>query len=281
VCGTTLNIGSAPWHFNCPACGYERSNLISAINDPEVHQNINESFRENGLHPLRASNFKTLVDQTKKFNAAASPPSLLDVGAAHGWFLDAAKSDFQVLGIEPDEATFAKATAQNRSIRCGYFPDVLKKGERFDVIVFNDVIEHMPDIESVLKECHTRLNASGLLVLNLPCNKGIFYRVAKIFNKMGVHGFFERLWQKGMPSPHVHYFNEDNLKTLVSRLGFTEVYCGTLPSLRLRGLYARISYSGNINIINRVVLYVCIALSLPFLSLLPKDIMYGIYRRVA
>ncbi len=37
--------------------------------------------------------------------------------------------------------------------RKGYFPDALDKKEKFDVIVFNDVIEHIPNIEGALASC--------------------------------------------------------------------------------------------------------------------------------
>jgi SAM-dependent methyltransferase len=278
VCGNDLDHGEASWHFVCPVCHYETSDLIPAINKTEIRGIIDEELRESGLYSLRSNNFNTLIDIIKK-HGTATAPVLLDVGAAYGWFLDSAKADFQAYGIEPDEAVFARAAAKGKPIRLGYFPDALKKGEKFDVIVFNDVIEHIPDIESILKECHARLNIGGLLVLNLPGSQGIFYRVAKMLNRMGGRSFFERLWQVGMPSPHVHYFEANNLKRLLERFDFIETCRGTLPSLQFQGLYARISYVGDTARIGKIFLYFCIVASLPFLSLLPKDIMYGIYRR--
>jgi SAM-dependent methyltransferase len=241
ACGSDLAQGEASWHFVCPLCHYEASDLIPAINKTETQGILDEKLRENGLYSLRVSNFNTLVDLIKK-HSVATVPVLLDVGAAHGWFLDLAEADFQAYGIEPDEAMFANAMAKGKPVRPGYFPDALKEGETFDVIVFNDVIEHIPDIESILKECHARLNTGGLLVLNLPGSQGIFYRAAKMLNRLGIRPFFERLWQVGMPSPHVHYFEANNLKRLLERFGFIETCRGTLPSLQLDGLYARITY---------------------------------------
>jgi hypothetical protein len=132
---------------------------------------------------------------------------------------------------------------------------------------------------SIWKNVFVWMNADSLLALSLPSRRGIFYRTAKTLNGLGVRSFFERLWQVGMPSPHVHYFDADNLNTLANRFGFIEVERGSLPTLRFRGLYTRISYSGNINAVARIVLYAGIAAAIPFLSLLPKDIIYGIYRR--
>lgn len=86
-------------------------------------------------------------------------------------------------------------------VRPGYFPDALTPDESFDAIVFNDVIEHIPDIASALDACNARLSENGLLVLNLPNSRGFFYRLSKIFARLGWRNPFNRLWQKDLPSP--------------------------------------------------------------------------------
>lgn len=278
VCGEDLRAGLASWHRVCQRCGYEQSKFKPAINAIEVHQYIDEGARENGLKALRKSNFESLSLKLKQL-LPSKKARLLDVGAAHGWFLDAAAGDFDVLGIEPDEVVFAVSNSRGKPIRLGYFPEALLPGECFDVITFNDVIEHMPDIRKILDACHEHLNQSGLLLLNLPSSRGTFYRAAKLLHRFGIRGLFERLWQKDMPSPHVHYFHLRNLNRLVSQHGFTEVCRGTLPSLRLSGLFTRISYAGKQNIIARSVLYCLVVMALPLLKYLPADIVYSIYVR--
>jgi len=51
-----------------------------------------------------------------------------------------------------------------------------------------------------------------VLVLNLPTSGGSLYRVAKLLCRFGAKGFFERLWQRNLPSPHLHYFDDRNLR---------------------------------------------------------------------
>lgn len=181
VCAGHLQGGCTDWHFICQGCGYEQGQLQPAINAPEAHQEINECARETGLRALRQSNFEKLVEVIRQHWPTAGG-RLLDVGAAHGWFLDAAENNFQVLGIEPDNQVFNAARKLGKPIRQGYFPEALHEGELFDIIVFNDVIEHIPDIHSILEACRERLTPGGLLVLNLPSSKGIFYRLAKLLH---------------------------------------------------------------------------------------------------
>jgi len=118
-----------------------------------------------------------------------------------------------------------------------------------------------------------------LLVLNLPSSAGIFYRLSKIFYAFGFAGFFERLWQKGLPSPHLHYFNQQNLTKLLEGSGFDVVTASSLSTLHLSGLYTRLSYTSNLSFPIRIIMYVSIVLSLPLLKIFPKDIIFNISRK--
>ncbi|WP_225772505.1 class I SAM-dependent methyltransferase [Pseudomonas sp. Marseille-Q5115] len=239
--------------------------------------NIDEGARETGLRAVRNINFDILLTKIK--NIVPPGKRVLDVGCAHGWFLERAAKDYEVTGVEPDSAVFQKTVKKGLDVRNGYFPDAMVDSEKYDAIVFNDVIEHIPDIRKILDACAGYLNAEGCLVLNLPNSKGVFYTVSKTLARLGVVSFFNRMWQKGLPSPHVHYFDSNNLIKLVNDHGFEEVYKGTLPALTFSGLYTRISYAGNQSFIAKMLMYVLIVAGLPFLKIMPSDIMYVIFRK--
>jgi len=276
VCGGGLSAGYQSWHSVCQNCEYEKADFERNINSVFAHELIDEGARETGLHDLRVHNFKKLLARVRSLKGSGW---LLDVGCAHGWFLDVAKDDFNVLGVEPDKQVFDATSARGLPVRKGYFPDVLDSTEKFDVIVFNDVIEHIPDLTNVLEACRQHLNEDGLLVLNLPNGGGVLYRLAKFFCRIGFPTFFDRLWQKGLPSPHLHYFRLSNLVELLKQNGFDMQVNGELSTLHLHGLYTRISYTGGYGFITRNLIYLGVVLSLPVLSLLPSDIIYVISRR--
>lgn len=278
VCGSPIRLGLSSWHAACASCRYESASLQPTINDKEAHTLVNERDREIALKTLRQENFKAIVGRI----SALVPPdaaTLLDVGSAHGWFLEEASTRFCVLGIEPDIAVGEKAAARGLPVRYGYFPDALDSDERFDVIVFNDVIEHIPDINAAIRACHERLNDDGILVLNLPSSRGFFYRLSKLFARAGLLGPFERMWQKGLPSPHVHYFNEANLATLVERHDFTLVQDFALPSLRSSGLMERLSFVGKVSRPMLYAQYLGAMCVIPLLRIFPSDIMVAIFRK--
>jgi len=277
VCRGPMKSSLQHWRFFCSVCAYEQSNLLPTINEHAAHEQIDEVARETGLRELRLANFKILLKAISQLQPAGG--RLLDVGCAHGWFVETAMTQFDVLGIEPDTAIYASSAARGLPVRNGYFPEALQDGETFDVIVFNDVLEHIPPVIDVLRSCHQRLNDGGYLVVNLPSSDGVFYRLSRLFARAGFKGFFERLWQKDLPSPHVHYFNESNLAELLQHTGFVSVVRGRLPVLSLAGLYTRISYTGKMGIVSRVAVYCGVAICLPLLRLLPSDIIYLIAKK--
>lgn len=277
VCRGSLKCSLQDWHFVCSACGYEQSSLLPTINEHAAHEQIDEAARETGLRQLRLKNFETLLNVISELKPAGG--RLLDVGCAHGWFIETATGRFDVLGIEPDKAMYAAAAARGLAVRNGYFPDALRDGETFDVIIFNDVLEHIPPVIDVLKSCYRRLNDGGYLVVNLPSSNGVFYRLSRLFARAGFSGFFERLWQKDLPSPHVHYFNDSNLAELLQYNGFISVVKGRLPVLSLAGLFTRISYAGRMGLVSRMAVYCGVAICLPLLRLLPSDIIYLVAKK--
>lgn len=277
VCNSSMNSTLESWHWVCSNCEYEQADFAPAINETLVHEKIDERFREKGLRSLRIDNFNKLLQSITK---TSSHSSLLDVGCAHGWFLDAAQQrGFQVLGIEPDINVFKVATQRGLPIRQGFFPDVLDANEKFDVIVFNDVFEHIPDVVAVLNGCSKHLKPEGILVLNLPSSSGLFYKLARVLHKLGINSFFDRLWQKGYPSPHLHYFNPNNLQLLLQSNGFEEVTKGRLATLRLQGLFARISHTGMHSRLMSAAICTLAIFAVPVLWVMPSDIVYAIFKK--
>jgi 2-polyprenyl-3-methyl-5-hydroxy-6-metoxy-1,4-benzoquinol methylase len=278
VCGGEQARGLASWHVTCPSCAYESAAFEVAINQQQVGNPINETEREAGLKALRLQNSRVIVESARR-HAPPGATKLLDVGSAHGWFLETARDYFQVLGIEPDTRVGERAAARGLPVRFGFFPEVLEEGERFDVIVFNDVIEHIPYIHHALATCQQRLNRSGLLILNLPNSRGLFYRLSKTVAQLGWRAPFDRLWQKDLPSPHVHYFNRENLSVLVAQHGFELVSSEELPALRAGGLLERLRCAGKMSPFVLYVQYVAILCALPILRAFPSDIIVCIFRK--
>lgn len=277
VCSGKLSQGRAHWHTVCRSCAYEGAALEPSINATQQVP-VDEDEREIGLRGIRMENFRDLVAQIGRFSSDGQR-KLLDVGCAHGWFLETARQRFDVLGIEPDEFVAGRTQARGLPVRVGFFPDVLGDHEKFDVVVFNDVIEHLPDIRAAVAAVNLHLNPGGLLVLNLPNSRGFFYRTSKLLSRFGWGAPFERLWQKDLPSPHVHYFDRRNLARLVGAHGFDQLHTTDLPSVRARGLLARIRCAGTSGTAGVYLQYAAALASLPLVRMFESDIVLSIFRK--
>lgn len=280
VCDAALRGTHHDWVLFCPECGHLASTLDAAIEQPAAEARIDEERRESALATLRQKNFDVILDRLAALGSHGSV--LLDVGCAHGWFLDAAaKRGYAVQGVEPDGRVGRRTAQRGHPVVVGLFPDALPAAARYDVIVFNDVFEHVDDPRHVLAACRDRLHPGGLLVINLPSSRGVFFGVASALDRIGVHGPYERLWQKGFPSPHRSYFHPDGLVHLVERHGFREAYRGTLDSIEREGLWRRLRFDTSTSAFASAALWVGIYLAAPLLRRLPADISLHIFRRAA
>lgn len=210
-------------YAHCGICGLWQSKLEPLIQSPEAWEKLDETLRGDALRSLRQSNFKQVLERIGAIKMATKG-RLLDVGCAHGWFLQQAKADgYDASGIEPDPRIAAQAQLTGCAVKVGFFPDVLAPEECYDVIIFNDVFEHLPDPKKCLSACFKHLHAGGLLVINLPSSRGIFFKIARLLNNVGRAGPWLRMWQAGFPSPHLFYFNNENLKQMVEAQALSAV----------------------------------------------------------
>lgn len=273
ICAGQMRSDVLDQTFRCMNCGFFSSTLPVAINSGS---RIDETVREKGLKPVRLANFKELLDAVQD---VAPPGTLLDVGCAHGWFIQAAEArGYKGLGIEPDAGMAALARKSGVNVIEGYFPDAIPDGQRFDVITFNDVFEHLPDVNRMADSIRERLTPTGTVIINLPVSDGAVFRLSRIAARFGPVGTLARMWQLGLPSPHLSYFSSATLPRLMERHGFRLVKSGPLTSIATDGLYDRIRADKNMGAAKAVAVYAAARAIALTSSALPSDIRYFAFK---
>ena len=112
------------------------------------------------------------LDDPRTEVAEAVPPGrVLDVGCSRGAFgveLKRLCSSRVVFGIEPTAAADYAKTRLDGVVRGSFPEDFPIEWGRFDVLCFNDVLEHLVDPWNVLKQSRRFLAPGGAVVASIP-----------------------------------------------------------------------------------------------------------------
>lgn len=278
ACGTALVPHAPHWRARCGRCGL----WASSLDDPALNGATPHGWdvaTEAAMAPVRERAATSLCTQLVDAGLLGAGTRLLDVGCGPGWFLRAAAArGATVRGLEPDARVAAASRAGGLAVDTGCFPGDIAGGP-FDLVSFNDVFEHLPAPRPALAAVRACLAADGVLLLTLPSSRGAFHRFADLLARLGIESPLERLWQKGFESPHLWYFDADNLLALTAAEGFRPVWQGSLPSVSGAGLWGRIRAGGGQSVPAAAVIWLGVALLLPLLRRLPSDIMSIAFRR--
>ena len=153
----------------------------------------------------RSINSHLSLNTVKRF---ARSGRLLDVGCATGYFLNAARLDFETHGIELSEwaAQYARERLRLDVVNVS-LDDASLPVEHFDVVTLIDVIEHLTDPKAALLSVHRLLRPDGLLYLVTPDIESLSARLLR-----------GRWW--GLRPAHVYYFSRTTLGRLLRETGF-------------------------------------------------------------
>lgn len=138
------------------------------------------------------------------------PARILDIGCGTGGFLTAFKErEWQVLGTEvsPWAAFFSKKT-YGFPVRIGDFLKVNLSGKKFEVAVFNNVLEHLFWPRETLMKISKILVGNGLLVVTVPNIKSLGFKL------------FEKEWYPIQPPRHLYHFSPKTIRALFKKTSF-------------------------------------------------------------
>jgi 2-polyprenyl-3-methyl-5-hydroxy-6-metoxy-1,4-benzoquinol methylase len=274
VCGSPLKL-KYRLKFNvykCSNCGLFNSD---AKFEYSFQSNLESDSRDIGLKNLRLKNFGTIIKELrklcgKKFNNIKG----LEIGSGNGWWLQTCKeNNISCIGIEPEIIYKNYHEENNLNVLYGFYPDVnATQDGGYDFIIFNDVFEHIPDINDLVKNLKKDLSYDGLLIINLPMSTGFFYNMATLMHKFGISSYLTRLWQFNFHSPHMNYFNDKNMEMLLNKHGLSEVKALALDSLDFPSLKERIMADKEMNKLKARILTSALTLMKPVILSSKPDI---------
>lgn len=167
--------------------------------------------------------------------------SLLDVGCWHGNFGDGLKNsrDLVVHGVEMHAAAAIVARTRLEAvfeIDLEHAADWLPP-QRYDVITFLDVLEHLQDPWAVLKRARNWLAPGGVVVISLP-NIRYFPVLGDIF----LHGRFTYTKVGVLDLTHLRFFTKLEIPTLFSKCQFDCIACDGINPTPLPWKWAMLNF---------------------------------------
>ena len=136
---------------------------------------------------------------------------LLDFGANSGKLLALAElAGFRCVGVEIDSVAAREGARLGRNVVQG---DVLRMDfdTKFDAVVMNHVLEHIPEIREVAPTLNKIIAPGGIVLFNIPYFKGWLPRLMK------------DSWQQWVPNTHIWFLSKTTIHKLFDP--YFEVSC--------------------------------------------------------
>src|SRR5215472_2499873 len=203
--------------LQCVRCGLGRAECGSF----DIHSYYTEDYFSGahtdgyvdyrGSEPVLRREFARTVQFIRGFCKSGR---LLEIGCAYGFFLEEARGFYDVAGIEIADAAVAFCRARGLFVINGVADEtVLARFGMLDVIVLLDVIEHLPDPQSVLALCREHLNPGGVIVITTGDFASLYARLAG------------PKWRLMTPPQHLWFFTPESIGRLSHSLGLELESC--------------------------------------------------------
>lgn len=205
--------------FTCSTCGHS---FISPMKPDDQLGELYSTYygRESAPVVQQPSNVRSaLLRETtmaQKVVGDANGRTLLDVGCGAGEFLLQSKdAGFEVRGYDVDPKAVAAATEAGLKVECS--PSIAEafKGESFDIIAMNQLIEHTDQPIKLLDQARERLSDDGLIFITTP--NGNSY----------LNASSGRNWINWHVPYHQHIFSPESLRIAANQAGFKITHLST------------------------------------------------------
>ncbi|VEF25287.1 bifunctional 3-demethylubiquinone-9 3-methyltransferase/ 2-octaprenyl-6-hydroxy phenol methylase [Shewanella baltica] len=162
----------------------------------------------------------TWSDQTRIIESQIGRPmaeiELLDVGCGWGQALSYFKQlGASCYGFDPAIEAVEYGVSQGLNVKhCGIESMNVFDNKRFDVVMLNNVLEHLADPVNVLTEIrNTVLKEEGLLIVTVPNDFNALQIAAQKLHEL------QEWWVS--PPAHLNYFSRGSLQRLLTGCNFT------------------------------------------------------------
>lgn len=202
--------------LQCDRCGFIAADTNIDPDDfyDSHYFNGKEFLNYSDEREMREKHFRHLIGRILPH--CPSKGSLLEVGAAYGFFLSVAKEHWHCEGVEVCvEAAREAARISACSITATDFNNFNSK-KKYDIVCMWDAIEHFTRPADAVSKSHELLRAGGVFCLSTGNIGSMLAR------------WQGSRWRLLYPPSHLSYFSRGTLELLLNRHSFEVIHISTL-----------------------------------------------------
>ena len=204
---------------NCKSCGLMYANPRTKEVDSVLIENYDPEFVLSAIVNQDSQRLEKEALQVKDYEKTRAfldkhypqKGKLIEVGSGLGYLLNFFKEDgWNVLGFEPNVGMCRYAESE---FGIKIIPTILEKAEledrSVDVVLMMQVLEHVSDPYSTLKEVYRILKPGGIFVMETPRYDTLMFKLlGKRERNLSCNG-------------HIYFFTTSTLEKLATKGGFT------------------------------------------------------------
>lgn len=147
----------------------------------------------------------------------SNPKRILEIGCGTGEFKKNFSYDVEYWGIEPNHTAEQEARKKLTKTLAGTYEacECQIPEKYFDLIVCNDVIEHMNDPKWFLKNIRCKLTRSGTMIVSIPN-----LRNAVVLFDLLIKGDFKYTTAGVLDYTHLHLFTKKSFAEMAKECGW-------------------------------------------------------------
>lgn len=212
--------------FSYPQCEQCKVIYISPFPDQSDYQAMYPVEYQGEIFGEATQKYFSLFEQLKKYHPEIK--TVLDYGCGNAELIcDAKAFGFVPTGVEYSPYFVAEVQKKNSEIDFFTIDDFRhKNNDQYDVIVMNNVLEHLTNPNEILQQLKDKLNENGLLICLGPIENN--FTLALLFRKM-IFGIRKKLLnKKASHIPyHISFTNVKNQKMIFAKNSFKELHFST------------------------------------------------------
>jgi 2-polyprenyl-3-methyl-5-hydroxy-6-metoxy-1,4-benzoquinol methylase len=220
VCGGKLRPSHVPGLLRCEECKFTTANLT--LSEEQLRQLYTAGYFTGNEYRDYVADRSVIEKQSRlrlqrllPFVTDARSKRLFEIGCAHGFFLEVARTTFRSvegIDISADAIAYARQHLGLEARSADFLTHQF--GVQPDLICLWDTIEHLSRPDLYLQKMADSLPPGGLLALTTGDLDSWLARARG------------RRWRQIHPPTHLHYFSRETLSRLLQRCGFVIKFIG-------------------------------------------------------